>query len=188
MLRSRRPATGVSRALRARSVPGVSPKMGGVRGSVRRGVPGALRALCPESVPGVSGTGHPFGHSLGHPPFSGTLSGTLRGHFGPKGPRDSCSRPAGSQPLWDNRPRDEAPPVPGTNGTKWRFYCGIQQKRPVVPGTGPSLSRGWVPFIPGTVPVCPGHRPAQNVYVYWFFFLSENGVVRKWGRMDLTGF
>ena len=31
--------------------------------------------------------------------LSGTLSGTLRGHFGPEGPRDSCSRPGGSQPL-----------------------------------------------------------------------------------------
>ena len=67
ILRSRRPATGVSRALRARSVPGVSPrvspKIGGVRRSVRRGVPGALRAAdsgvskkCPESVKKVSRT------------------------------------------------------------------------------------------------------------------------------------
>ena len=37
------------------------------------------------------------------------------------------------------------------------------------PGTGPILSRGGVPFVPGTVPVCPGHRPAENVYGYWFF-------------------
>ena len=91
VLRTPRPATGVSRALRARSVPGVSPKTRGVQGSVRRGVSGALRApgsgvskKCPESVPGVSkrcpghsgetlGTlfGHPVGHSLGHPRFSG---------------------------------------------------------------------------------------------------------------------
>ena len=38
-----------------------------------------------------------------------------------------------------------------------------------VPERGPRLSRGEVPFVPGTVPVCPGHRPAQNAYVYWFF-------------------
>ena len=102
-LRSRRPATGVSRGLRARSVPGVSPrvspKMGGVRGSVRRGVPGPWAPECPKSVPRVSPEcpGHLFdtpgtlsghfldtpelrapGHPVGHPPFSGTLSGTLR--------------------------------------------------------------------------------------------------------------
>ena len=110
-LRSRWPVTGVSRALRARSVPGVSPrvspKMGGVRRSVRRGVAFGPRAPeCPKSVPRVppecqkgvrtlqghsrdtfwtlrcSGPegprGHPVGHSVGHPPFSGTLSGTLR--------------------------------------------------------------------------------------------------------------
>ena len=35
-------------------------------------------------------------------------------------------------------------------------------------GTGPSLSQGQVLFVPGTVPVCPEHRPAQNVYVYCF--------------------
>ena len=32
-----------------------------------------------------------------------------------------------------------------------------------VPGTGPGLFQAR--FVPGTVPVCPGHRPAQNVYV-----------------------
>ena len=39
-------------------------------------------------------------------------------------------------------PRDEPPPVPGTNGTKWRFYCGIQQKTA-------DLSQGRVPVCPG---------------------------------------
>ena len=43
------------------------------------------------------------------------------------------------------------------------------EKGRCVPRTGPILSRGGVPFVPGTVPVCPGHRPAENVYVYWFF-------------------
>ena len=48
------------------------------------------------------------------------------------------------------------------------------EKGRLVPGTGPIfLSRGGFPFVPGTVPVCPGHRPAENVYVYWFFFLPD---------------
>ena len=39
-----------------------------------------------------------------------------------------------------------------------------------VPGTGPGLSEGRVLFVPGTVPVCPGHRPAQRIInVYWFY-------------------
>ena len=105
-LRAPRPATGVSRA---RSVPGVSPrvspKTGCVRESVRQGVSGALQApgsgvskKFPESVPGVSKRcpGHSgdtlgtlFGHS-GAPetPLSDTPSDTPgfrghpRGHFG----------------------------------------------------------------------------------------------------------
>ena len=74
--------------------------------------------------------------------------------------------------------------VPGTNphpsqgqtGQNGDFTVELNRKRPVcrfVPGTGPNLSRGGVPFVPGTVPVCPGHRPAQNVYVYWFFSCPE---------------
>ena len=71
-LRTPRPATGVSQALRARSVPGVSPtvspKMGGVRGSVRRGVSEGLRRA-PET---------PRRTLPRTPPILGTLSGTLR--------------------------------------------------------------------------------------------------------------
>ena len=56
-----------------------------------------------------------------------------------------------------NRPRDEPPPVPGTNGTKWRFYCGIKQETaslslgqvPVCPREG---SQGRFLFVPDTVP------------------------------------
>ena len=48
-----RPATGVSRALRARSVSGVSPrvspKTGGVHRSVRPGVHGARAPECPKT-------------------------------------------------------------------------------------------------------------------------------------------
>ena len=43
------------------------------------------------------------------------------------------------------------------------------EKGRFVPGTGPILSRGGVPFVPGTVPFCPRQRPAENVHVYWFF-------------------
>ena len=33
------------------------------------------------------------------------------------------------------------------------------------------------------VPVCPGHRPAQNVYVYWFFSCpTERGACSGVGR------
>ena len=38
-----------------------------------------------------------------------------------------------------------------------------------VPGTGPGLSQGRVPFVPGTVPVCPEHRPAQRGLCLLFF-------------------
>ena len=130
ILRTPRPATGVSRPLRARSVPRVSPRMsprvspktGGCPRECPTGVSGSLRAprsgvskKCPESVPGVwnrcpghsgdalgtlfghsgargaKGTRkHPVGHSLRHGDALGDTSG-------PKGPRDSSSRPGGSQ-------------------------------------------------------------------------------------------
>ena len=113
-----RSLSGPSRPKCPWSVPESVP---GVRGSVQRGVSGALWApgsgvfkKCPESVPGVfkkcrdtfwtlwspgpkGPRRSPAEHSLRRPPFSGTLSGTLRGHFGSEGPRDSCSRPGGSQ-------------------------------------------------------------------------------------------
>ena len=54
-----------------------------------------------------------------------------------------------------------------------------------VPGTGHNLSRGGVPFVPGTVPVCPGHRPAQNVYVYWFFSCPRQRGIDKSGAFAL---
>ena len=48
------------------------------------------------------------------------------------------------------------------------------EKGRFVPGTGPILSQGGVPFVPGTVPVRPGDRSAENVYVYWFFSCPTN--------------
>ena len=50
--------------------------------------------------------------------------------------------------LAGQSPRDEPPPVSGTNRTKWRFYSGTQQK-----ATGFPRDRSW--FVPGTGPVCP---------------------------------
>ena len=60
----------------------------------------------------------------------------------------------------------------GQTGTrrmdKWDKMV-IFREPPVCPWDGSDLSRGWVPFVSGKVPVCPGHRPVQNVYVYWIF-------------------
>ena len=71
-----------------------------------------------------------------------------------------------------NRPRDEPPPVPGTKRDKIAILpWNSREEGRFLPGTGPNLSRGEVPFVPETVPVCPGHRPAQNVHVY--FFLAQ---------------
>ena len=42
-------------------------------------------------------------------------------------------------------PRDKPGPVPGTDGTKWRFYCGIKQKTA-------GLSQARLLFVPNTVP------------------------------------
>ena len=49
------------------------------------------------------------------------------------------------------------------------LLCNSTEKGRFVPGKGPGLPQERVPFVPGTVPVCPRHRPTQNVYVYWFF-------------------
>ena len=86
-LRSRRPATGVSRALRARSVPGVSPRMGGVRVSVRRGVPG----------PGLQSVqvSREWPRSQKRcPEHSGETLGTLFGHSGARGPKGLGDTPS----------------------------------------------------------------------------------------------
>ena len=73
--------------------------------------------------------------------------------------------------LRDNRPRDEPPPVPGTNGTKWRFYCGIKQRKagvsqgrvPLCPGERSHLSQGRFVFVPDTVP------PKMFMFIVFFF-------------------
>ena len=65
-----------------------------------------------------------------------------------------------ARPLRDNRLRDEPPPVPGTNGTKCRFYCGIKQKRaglsqgrvPICPRKGSRLSQEQFLFVLNTIP------------------------------------
>ena len=63
-----------------------------------------------------------------------------------------------SQGRTPTRPRDKK-----TIFLLWNY---TEKKGPVCPRTGPILSQGGLSM---TVPVCPGHRPAQNVYVYWFF-------------------
>ena len=60
--------------------------------------------------------------------------------------------------------------VPGTTGQNGDFTVELNEKGQFfVPRTGLILSRGGVPFVPPMVPVCPRHRPAENIYVYWFF-------------------
>ena len=121
-LRTPRPATGVSRALRARGVPGSVPESVPEKG----GCPTECPTGCPKSVPRVSPEclGHLFvtpGRLSGHfldtpepgarrapetprrtlrrtpPVFGDTLGDTPRDTSGPKGPRDSCSWPGSSQ-------------------------------------------------------------------------------------------
>ena len=60
-------------------------------------------------------------------------------------------------------------PSQGQTGQNGDLTVELNRKGRFVPGTGPSLSRGGVPFVPGMVPICHRHRPAQNVYVYLFF-------------------
>ena len=64
-------------------------------------------------------------------------------------------------------------PSPGTNGTKWRFYCGIKQRKaglsqgrvPFCPGEGSHLSQGPFLFVPDTVP--------PKMFMFIGFFLPE---------------
>ena len=115
-LRSRRPATGVSRALQARvsrECPRECPRK---RECPTECPTGCLQSVqkvfreCPHTFFDTPGTlsghfldileprarrapAHPVGHSVGHPRFRGHSPG----HSGPKGPRDPCSWSAGSQ-------------------------------------------------------------------------------------------
>ena len=89
-LRTRRPGTGVSRPVRARSVPGVSSRVSAKTG-VSEGVSYGVSA-------GPFGPrGHPVGHSFEHPRFRGHSRGHSGDTSGPKGPRDSCAWSASSQ-------------------------------------------------------------------------------------------
>ena len=115
-LRTPRPATGVSQALR---VPGVSRRCPGHTGHfLDTPEPGARSA--PETPPLDTPSSTPCfrGHPRGH----------AAGTSGPKGPRDSCSRPGGSQ-RW---PRHFGPFAPGfvvISPPKWR---PIPVERPIV--------------------------------------------------------
>ena len=52
----------------------------------------------------------------------------------------------------------------------------------VVTGTGPGLSQERVPVCPRDSSCLPKRRPAQNVYVYWFFFARKRAhrTTRAW--------
>ena len=142
LLGTRRPGTGVSRARRARSVPGVSPRVspetGGVPRSVRRGVCGALRApgsgvseKCSESVFGVSKrcpghSGTLSGHFLdtpepGTPPVFGDTLGDARGTLRVRSARRV---PNAIVPLpWEDKAKGElAKPPPPRRGQQ-NFCC-----------------------------------------------------------------
>ena len=108
--------------------PRVSPKMGGVRGSVRRGVVQKVSRECPRSVK-IKGVPDTPGTLSGH--FLDTLEPEARrardtpshtpsdtphfrghspGHSGDtSGPRDSCSRPGGSQDLYPQKKAELGP-------------------------------------------------------------------------------
>ena len=77
-------------------------------------------------------------------------------------------------PLAGQLSQGRSPPVPGQTGQNGEFSVKISRERPFCPGDGMNLSHGQVPLIPGTGLVCPGHCPAQTVYLYWFFCLSEH--------------
>ena len=57
------------------------------------------------------------------------------------------------------------------------------------------IARERVPFVPGTVPVCPGHHAAQNVYVSfigfflaWFLFVRvEKWIQTRWRFLPQNG-
>ena len=126
-----RPATGVSRALQARSVPEGVPENGGVQESVRRGVSGTLWApgsgvsrKCPESVPGVSKR---------CPEHSGDTLGTPFGHSGARGRKGPGDTP--SDTLSDT-------PVSGTPSGTLSGHFG-----PEGPGETPVAGRGGLQYL-----------------------------------------
>ena len=97
-LRPPLPATGVSRALRPkclRGCPGECPRKPGVSHGVSPGPFGPRAPECPRSVPRDTPWDTP-GDTL---VFGDTLGDTPGDTSGPKGPRDPCSRPGGSQPM-----------------------------------------------------------------------------------------
>ena len=57
-----------------------------------------------------------------------------------------------------NGRRDATSPVPGINGTKCRFYCGIQQKTAVCPREG-------CRFVPGKGPWFVPETPSRPKYL-----------------------
>ena len=65
--------------------------------------------------------------------------------------------------------------LPRYKRDKMPIYCVIVQKTA-------GLSQGRIPFVPGTVPVCAEHRPAQNFMLFGLFFRSfEEGLADRGG-------
>ena len=81
------------------------------------------------------------------------------------------SDPVCTDPVQNFPTRDELGPLPGTNRTEWRFYCGIKQK---TAGDGSQ-------FVSGRGPVCPrdgsclSQGPSRpKCLCLMFFFLPES--------------
>ena len=81
------------------------------------------------------------------------------------------------------------PPIPGTNGTKWRFYCGIRQRTeglsqgraPIRPREGSCLSQGQFLFVPDTVP------PKMFMFIAnYLFFRRRTNVQQLTCNIDLS--
>ena len=72
------------------------------------------------------------------------------------------------------------PPIPGTNATKMAiFRWNYTDNGRFVPRAGPNVSQGGSPSVPGTVPVCPEHRPAKMFMFVGFVGEFPNLVVCK---------
>ena len=74
------------------------------------------------------------------------------------------------QPCGTIVPGTNPHPFQGQTGRKGDFTEELDRKRPVCPRDGSQFVPGTGPICPSDGPVCARHRPAQPVYVYWFFY------------------
>ena len=76
--------------------------------------------------------------------------------------------------------------VPGTNphlsqgktGQNGDFTVELNRERPVCPRDGAHFVPGRVPFVPRTVPVCPGHRPPK-IFMFIGFSCPNKKVFKR---------